>query len=190
MKKICCAISLFFLSACFGGYSPESKFYRLQSVENISPLSNKNISVGVDLPELPEYADRPQIVSFAKNGAKINIDETNRWGEDLDIMLQNVIAADLRAYLPKSNIKAKTSLLEKFKYAVNITITKFEMIENDKVYFEALWNIKSGNSLNIINKGKTALDKNIENGYDDYVAAMNDMIAQMCGQIAQSIIKY
>ena len=26
--------------------------------------------------------------------------------------------------------------------------------ENDKVYFEALWNIKSGNSLNLINKGK------------------------------------
>ena len=113
MKRVVCAISLFLVTGCFGGYSPESTFYALQTIENVTPLSQTNMLVGVDLPELPEYVDRPQIVSFSSASSELNIDETNRWGEDLDIMLQRIIAADLRAYLPKAGIKPRKSLLEK-----------------------------------------------------------------------------
>ncbi len=188
MKKIVYVICGFLLSGCFGGYSPESRFYTLQSVENVEKVSNKNISVGVDLPELPEYADRPQFVSFSVNGSKINIDELNRWGEDLDIMLQRVIAADLRSYLPNANVKANTSLLEKFRYIVDVTITKFEMIEDSEAYLEALWSIKNGSSLNILRKGKTSLNMKIEDETEGYSLAMSEMIAQMSGQIAKSLV--
>ena len=189
MKKIVCILGFFLLSGCFGGYSPESKFYTIQSIENVVKVSDKNISVGVNLPELPEYADRPQFVSFSDNGAEINIDELNRWGEDLDIMLQRVIAADLRAYLPKANIKAKTSLLEKFRYEVSVTVTKFEMVEDNEAYFEALWNIKNTGSLTIIQKGKTSLNMKIENNTDGYSKAMSEMIALMSEEIAKSLVK-
>ena len=190
MKKIVYLFSVFLLFGCFGGYSPESKFYRLQVLENITPLSNEKVSIGVDLPELPEYADRPQIVSFVKDGSEINIDETNRWGDDLDIMLQNVVASDLRAYLPKADVKAKTSLLEKFRYVIAITVTKFEMLDDNEAYFEVLWSVKSGSSLNVIYKDKISLSQKIEGGYEEYVKAINDMIAQMSKQIAERIIKH
>lgn len=187
IKNIVYVICIFLLSGCFGGYSPESRFYTLQSVENVKKVSDKNISVGVDLPELPEYADRPQFVSFSANGSKINIDELNRWGEDLDIMLQRVIAADLRLYLPNANVKAKTSLLEKFRYIVDVTITKFEMIEDSEAYLEALWSIKNGSLLNIMRKGKTSLNMKIEDETEGYSLAMSEMIALMSEQIAKSL---
>lgn len=187
IKNIVYVICVFLLSGCFGGYSPESRFYTLQSVENVKKVSDKNISVGVDLPELPEYADRPQFVSFSANGSKINIDELNRWGEDLDIMLQRVIAADLRLYLPNANVKAKTSLLEKFRYIVDVTITKFEMIEDSEAYLEALWSIKNGSLLNIMRKGKTSLNMKIEDETEGYSLAMSEMIALMSEQIAKSL---
>ena len=190
MKKIVYFFSAFLLAGCFGGYSPESKFYRLQGVENVEPISNKVISVGVDLPELPEYVDRPQMVSFADNGSEINIDEVNRWGDDLDVMLQRVVADDLRVYLPKANVKAKTSLLEKYKYVISMDITKFEMIENKEVIFEALWSVKNGSSLNVVYKGTSVFNMPIEEGYDDYVKVMSEIVALMSKQIAESLAKH
>ena len=76
IKKVVCVVSLFFMTGCFGGYSPESTFYTLQSIENVMPLSQTTLSLGVDLPELPEYADRPQIVSVSSVNSELNIDET------------------------------------------------------------------------------------------------------------------
>ena len=187
IKKIVCAICLVLISGCFGGYSPDSTFYTLKVIEKVNPISQTHMLVGVDLPELPEYADRPQIVSFVKDDAKLYIDETNRWGEDLDIMLQRVIAGDLRAYLPKSGIKPRTSLLEKYKYILNVSVVKFDLIDNE-AYFEALWTLKSGNTFNIVHKGKTSLSMSVDDDYNEYVNVMSEMISQMSKQIAQKLV--
>ena len=189
IKKVVCVVSLFFMTGCFGGYSPESTFYTLQSIENVMPLSQTTLSLGVDLPELPEYADRPQIVSVSSVNSELNIDETNRWGEDLDIMLQRVIAGDLRAYLPKGTIKPRTSLLEQYKYILNVSVVRFDMIKNNEAYLEALWSIKNGNTFDVIYKSKTTLSMPLKDGYNDYVNAMSEMVSQMCKQIAQKLIK-
>jgi uncharacterized lipoprotein YmbA len=141
----------------------------------------------VDLPELPEYVDRPQIVSVSKSNSELNIDETNRWGEDLDIMLQRIIANDLRAYLPKASIKSRTSLLEKYRYILNVSVVKFDMINDNQAYFEALWSVKSGNSFAVIYKDRVSFNMPIEDGYSGYVEAMSDMIGKMCEQIAQKV---
>ena len=45
MKKIIYLFSVILLTGCFGGYSPESKFYRIQSVEDVVPVSRKNVSI-------------------------------------------------------------------------------------------------------------------------------------------------
>ena len=182
-------VSLFFMMGCLGGYSPESTFYTLQSIENVVPLSQTTLSLGVDLPELPEYVDRPQIVSFSSVNSELNIDETNRWGEDLDIMLQRIIASDLRAYLPKAGIKPRTSLLEQYKYILNVSVIRFDMIKNNEAYLEALWSIKSGNTFNVIYKSKTTLSMPLKDGYNDYVMVMSEMVSQMCKQIVQKLIK-
>ena len=189
IKKVVCVVSLFFMTGCFGGYSPESTFYTLQSIENVMPLSQTTLSLGVDLPDLPEYADRPQIVSVSSVNSELNIDETNRWGEDLDIMLQRVIAGDLRAYLPKGTIKPRTSLLEQYKYILNVSVVRFDMIKNNEAYLEALWSIKNGNTFDVIYKSKTTLSMPLKDGYNDYVNAMSEMVSQMCKQIAQKLIK-
>ena len=189
IKKVVCVVSLFFMTGCFGGYSPESTFYTLQSIENVMPLSQTTLSLGVDLLELPEYADRPQIVSVSSVNSELNIDETNRWGEDLDIMLQRVIAGDLRAYLPKGTIKPRTSLLEQYKYILNVSVVRFDMIKNNEAYLEALWSIKNGNTFDVIYKSKTTLSMPLKDGYNDYVNAMSEMVSQMCKQIAQKLIK-
>ena len=150
IKKVVLTIGIFLLAGCFGGYSPESEFYALRTVEKVVPLGYARLSLGVDLPELPEYVDRPQIVSISEDDEKLNIDETNRWIEDLDVMLQRVVAGDLRAYLPKAAIKPRTSLLEKYKYILNLSVVKFDLVENKQAYFEALWTIKSGYTFNVI----------------------------------------
>ena len=187
MKKVVCVLSLFLLACCLGGYSPESTFYTLKSIENVEPLSQTTVSLGIDLPDLPDYADRPQIISFSKDNSELNIDETNRWGEDLDIMVQRVLAEDLRAYLPKASIKIRSSIIEKYKYILNVSIVKFDLIEDNKIYFEALWTVKSGATFNTVYKGKISLNKEIKQGYNEYVQAMSEMLGSLSEQIAKKI---
>lgn len=189
MKKVICAISLFLITGCFGGYSPESTFYTLQTIENVTPLSQTTLSLGVDLPELPEYVDRPQIVSVSSDNSELNIDETNRWSDDLDVMMQRVMASDLRAYLPKASVKPRISLLEQYKYILNVSVVRFDMVKNNEAYFEALWTIKNGSTFDVRYKGKTELNMPFKSGYDSYVKVMSEMLSQMCKQIAQKLSK-
>lgn len=189
IKSFFYIVGLFLISGCFGGYSPDSTFYVLKTVENVAPISNVNISVGVDLPELPEYVDKPQIVSFSSNNSEININETNRWGDELDVMLQRTIARNLQAYLPKSLIKSRTSLLEKYRYILSVSVVKFDMVDKDKAYFGARWNIKNGYNFKVVHKGEISLTMIIKDGYRGYANAMSQMVGQMCEQIAQNLIK-
>jgi uncharacterized lipoprotein YmbA len=188
IKKVVCAISLFLMTGCFGGYSPDSTFYTLQTIENVAPLSQKSLSLGVNLPELPEYVDKPQIVSILSVNSELNIDETNRWGEDLDIMLQRVVSNDLRAYLPKASIKPRTSLLEQYKYILNMEVVRFDMIKNTEACLDVLWSIKNGNTFDVVYRGKTSLSMPLRGGYNDYVKVMSEMVGQMSKQIAQRLV--
>lgn len=188
MRKFTAVLMLLLLGGCLGGYSPTNKFYYLQSVDvsEISVLSRKKLSIGVNDVVLPDYLDRPQIIVFDQGSPQMKIDETNRWGEAPATMIQRTLAADIAAYLPQSAVKAKISLDERFSYLVNVQIVRMDMIEGGEAVFEAWWSVYNAAGNRLLQQ-KTSLRQKTDDGFDAYVEAESRMIAAMGRDIAKAV---
>lgn len=187
MKKICIVLSVCLISACFGGYSPSSKFYNLQPVSDVAALSDSKLSIGISNIDLPEYLDKPQITVFENGTAQMGISELNRWGEPLASMIQRVVAADMSAYLPNSEVKSRTQLMEHFDYIVDVQIVRFDMIWNDRAVLEAWWYISNGQG-RIVYKQKTQLSEKIGRSFDGFAETESRLLGQMSRDISLKVV--
>lgn len=186
MKKILIVCAFCLVTACFGGYSPDSKFYNLQPIADGGAVSDKVLSIGVNEVNLPDYLDKPQIVVFEEGTPQMGISELNRWGEPLDSMVQRIVAADMSVYLPQSEIKARTLLMEHFDYIVDIQIVRFDMVWNDKAVLEAWWYISNAQG-KIVYKKKALQSEKIGRGFDDFAKAESRLLGQMSREIALKV---
>ena len=189
MKKISFIVFLLLLiTGCFGGYSEQSKFYSLQAITDVSSVSSKKMTIGINEIELPEYVDRPQIVSATKGSSEVKISETNRWSESLDTLIQRTLTADISAYLPQAVVKEKT-LNENFNATVSIQITRLDMIADDSALLEAWWYISDRNGKTLYRE-KFSETKKIKGNYDSFVLSISDLLGIMSEKIAKQVIKY
>lgn len=189
-KQIFALFMIGLLGGCLGGYSPQSRFYNLQPADaaGITVVSPRKISMGINEVELPDYLDRPQMVSFDQGKPQMNIAETDRWGEPLASMIQRTMAADLALYLPQAVVKPRSSLMEKFNFIVDVQIIRFDMIRENEAVLEAWWYISNADG-HIVYRHKTALTQKIGSGFDSFVKAESQMLTQMSREIAQAAIK-
>lgn len=186
MKRFWLLLPLILVSACVGTSMP-SKFYTLQSENSGIYVNNRFRSeVGIREVTVPDYLDKPQIVTLKANSVELNISELNRWSEPLTSMLQRIIAADLGYSLPKAVVKPRTSARENFKYLVQVEINKFDGIWNKSAELEAWWSVTNADGKTLIQK-KTSLSANLGEGYDALVKAQSRLIAELSAQIAAGI---
>ncbi len=191
MKKLSVILLTWCLAGCLGSYSPQSRFYYLPSVsENaVQVVSTKRLNIGVGSVELPDYLDRNQIVVFDALHPTMTITETERWGEPLETMIQRVIASDMSAYLPKSDIKIKSSLTERFPLIVEIEITKFDWIKDKQAVLEAWWYLKNGDGT-VLSRQKVTETQSVTGDYADFVGVAGQMFGDLSRQIAEAALKY
>ena len=189
MKKISYIIAFLLLTAgCFGGYSEASKFYTLKSITDVPAVSSKKMIIGINEIELPEYIDRPQIVSATKGSSEVKISETNRWSESLDTLIQRTITTDISAYLPQAVVKEKT-INERFNASVSVQITRLDMIADDSALLEAWWYILD-HSGKTVYREKFSETKKIKDNYDSFVLSISDLLSTLSKNIAKQVIKY
>lgn len=190
MKKIGIILGLMLVAGCLGGYSPENRFYSLQMIGNNTDkiLQTGNLSVGVKDVELPDYLDRPQIVITESSSPEVKLAEHDRWGNDLSAMMQRIVAADLSAYLPKAEVKAKTELSESFDYLLDIQIVRMDFVWNEKAVLEAWWYL-TNNDGKIIKRQKFYEEESVDKDFASFVEAESKMLGNMSYNIAQALAK-
>lgn len=174
------------LTACFGGYSPDSSFYRLTPLSEPNQVFLASKSIAVTKVGLPEYLDRPQMIMLDDNSPKIEIAEFNRWGEDLSNMIQRKIVADLSKYLPKSKIINAAEEFQPTALNVKIEIIRMDMTKQGQAILEARWYIDN-NSGKVLDSGKFTQSSDIKPTYADYAAAASNLLSEMSLVIAQAL---
>ncbi|MDE6570976.1 MAG: PqiC family protein [Alphaproteobacteria bacterium] len=102
MKKYVGLLLAGLLAAC-AGRSPESSFYTLAGVGDVTPVSQMTGTVDVARVRIPEYIDRPQIVTMS--GVNVHLAQDNRWAEGLAPMIQRKLIHNIGAYLPRATVK-------------------------------------------------------------------------------------
>ena len=188
MRKIWLFVPFLFLSACIGT-TQNSKFYYLQA-ENTTGYVNKNIkaTIGVREVNIPNYLDKPQIVTLKSGGVELNISELNRWSESLASMMQRVIANDLSYNLPNAVVKPRVSAREEFKYLVQVEIGKFEGAWDKTATLEGWWSITNPLGETLVQK-RVSISTSMGDSYDEYVNAQSKLLAELSAQIAQGFSK-
>ncbi len=187
MKKFCFVLMVLMLQGCFSS-TPNSSFYLLESEQRPLPVSNKNISVSVADIFLPDYLQKPQIVLQKSDSPELKISEFNRWGSDLEGMIQNIIIEDLQNLMPNAVVKPLT-FGTKTQYVVKINIEKMSGYFNQKAVLKGVYQILS-TSGKVIKQKDFKFERMVGKTYADYAKVQSILLSDLANKLAGDVIKY
>jgi len=179
--------ALTLLSGCSSTQS--SDFYQLN--EKVDPSLTgieKGHVIGVGPIQLPEYINRPQIVTRNSNH-QMNISEFHRWIEPLNdsisrvmvINLSNNLSSNRVYWVPRQDRQIPLNL------RVVVDIGRFDGQLDETVFFESRWSILDNKNQPVLTR--VTLIKVPVNGktYEDLVVSMNKALQNLGIEISQSI---
>lgn len=184
MKKVCMLLMSFVLCGCLGT-TPQSSFYML-TAQTEQVVSNKKLQIAIEPVKIPQFLDRPQIVTLTNNGMKLDIAETKRWAEPLSSMMQRVIVNNLASCLPNAQIRPKTFTRDKYDYIVYVDINKMDATFDKDLVLSAWWSLSDMNGKTVY-RTQTNLTEPLNDGYDALVSGQSRLLAKLSALIAQKV---
>lgn len=181
----CASLSL--LAACAD--SPSARFYVLGSfpVEAQARAWADDVAVGLGPVELPDYLDRPQIVTRSGEN-ELHLAEFDRWGESLKDNVTVVLAEDLTVLLPSQRVsiypwKRSTPI----DYQLAVRITRFDRTEGGEAVLSARWSVLARDGKELLSRESRHVERVAGDGYGDTVAAMNRALGKFGREIAAAL---
>lgn len=175
------------------GTSPAAKFYTLTPVtqqKQEMPGSGTGTvhPVAVGPVEIPEYLDRPEIVTRAEPNQLV-LSELNLWGGALKADVNRVLIENISYFLASDGIPVVTWKIGiADTQRVPVQIVRFDGMPNDNIILKARWSVigKDGKTFELVR------DSNISvpvkgGGYVSVVAAMSDALGELSKEIASGI---
>jgi hypothetical protein len=169
-----------------------TKFYSLSS--EVSPetsyrsaSADSDFSVGVGPVKIPDYLDRPQIVTRTGQN-EIRLSDFDKWAGSFETDILRVLAENLSVLLSTGHVYTYPwKSYDSFDYRVEVDVTRFEAAAGD-VLLKASWKISAGkeNTLIMMDSGSF----NEQAGGTDYaslVSAKSRALADLSRVIAASI---
>jgi uncharacterized protein len=138
------AICIVLLALLLGGCAdtPPTRFYVLSAMsDQAAPAPGKGIAIGIGPVTLPQYLNRPQIVTRI-GGNRLDFAEFDQWGGDLNDNVTRVLAANLSSLLKTDRVslypwKAEAPIDEQ----VTIDVVSFEQDVDGSSVLTAYWSI-------------------------------------------------
>lgn len=174
-----------------GCSSPDTRFYVLSDVAATTRLAagvEQDVAVGLGPVELPEYLDRPQIVTRTDQN-ELQLAEFDKWAEPLKDNVSQVLAENLRILLPSNKVvvypwKRATSI----NYQAVVKITRFDHTVDGESVLSARWSILSGDGANTLATQESRYaQRPKEASYRATVAAMNQTLERFSQDVADKI---
>ena len=179
------------LSSCMSvPNSPTPRFYMLQAVDGNQVSKKTNIAsdvvIGVGPVKIPEYQDRPQIVTQDKE-KMLKFAQFDRWGEPLDFGMKRLIGENLAVMLPE----AKFTLYPwnssvPVKYQVVVEIVQLDSNLDKDLFVVAQWLvIDAQNTKTMIIKRSEFRQPIIPQNYSGLAKTLSTACASLSSEIAQ-----
>lgn len=181
------------LAGCIGGTSAPTQFYMLDPVSPTS-LDPARVSkrpvvrVSLDPVEVPEYLNRPQIVTHLDR-AEYQLDEFHRWMEPLGDNLTRVIAENLSEMLAADGIDILSmSRPVETDYTVAVQILRLDGKRGQDMVLVARWSLfdQTDDSLSLTKRSIIQETVN-DDTFQGLVQLQNRMIESLSRAIADGI---
>ena len=180
------------LSGCLGRSQP-TKFYLLQAIPSPQTgemvTASEGVRIGIGPIQLPEYLDRPQIVTRIGENEH-QLDEFNQWAENLTFSIARVLGENLSILLSTDNIflfpwKGSTQI----DYQVKVGVIRFSGTPGGNAVLDVLWTIYKGNDAKeLLDMKKSSFSRPTGGaGYEALVSAQNKMLEDFSREIAGAI---
>ena len=169
-----------------GCASTAARFYTLDATAKAGEAPAVRCAVVVGPVSVPASVDRPQIVvQVAPN--RVDIDEFHRWATPLYDGIARVVASDLSVLLGTPDVGTALVSNSGPTYRVTIDIQRFESVQDQAVLIEALWSVR-GPAAGAVRPGHTLAREAVQGtGYEALAAAHSRALAQLSGEIAETI---
>jgi uncharacterized lipoprotein YmbA len=179
------------LSGCAS--SPTPRFYLLGSLEATSPDKKPSaeegcFSIGIGPINLPDYLDRPQIVTRGTS-IELKLAEFDRWGEPLGDNLKRVLAKNLSILLC-----VKTIAFFPWKggipidYRIEMEVLRLDGSLGGNVSLEVWWMVFSGDGKRmLVSKRSTFTEAVGGQDYKSLVGAHSRALGTLSREIAEVI---
>jgi len=184
------ATLLLLLTAC--APTTPTQFYTLSSVQ-LPPrdsIGAKTV-VGVGPVNLPEYLDRPQIVTRA-SGNRVMLADFDSWVEPINSMFVRVLVENLSLILASDNVVALPQRRPmRLDYQVEVDVSRFDADRSGRALLDARWRVFGRDGERLVQEGRsTVAVPTADPGYEAIVAALSDALGQMSAEIASAIEKH
>ncbi len=191
-------LPLVFLFACAGcASSPPTRFYQLSSMRANSADLGETKTAGrpgivmVGPVQIPDYLDRPQIVTVSGKN-RLKLAEFDRWGGSLDKDTARVLVEDMSAFLPPSRFQVTPWTFYwaplPFRYRVGVNIIRFEGAPGKTVLLKAQWVIYDKERRIRLQRESAITEEVRGNTYGSIVASMSRALADLGKEMAGSVM--
>jgi uncharacterized lipoprotein YmbA len=193
LMTVCAGLVL--LAGCSS--APATRFYTLAAVAEVPPASTKGPAPHATRPvtlvitdlRLPQYLDRPQIVTRGSDH-RLRMTEHQQWGGNLRDDMTRVLAGNLGRQLPGDRVlAAPTHIALQPDCRIEVDVQRFEREANGSVKLAARWWITRGSDGTLLASAEASFT-GAPVGEDDYemlVGAMSAVFGDLAQAIADSI---
>ncbi len=174
------------LSGCAA--SRKADFYQLEETANSALIGvEKGPVIGLGPIHLPEYINRPQIVTRSSKH-HLKISEFNRWIEPVNDSISRLLVINLSNNLNSNRVYGVPKYDRQYPLdlRVAIDIGRFDGQLGKDVFLESRWSIFDKNDQPLLTR--VSLIKSPVNGedYEALVSAMNHALQQLGKEISQA----
>jgi len=167
--------------------TPQARFYALSAA--IPPASaTSRLSLALGPVALPEYLDRPQMVTRT-GGNRLTVDEFNRWGGSLEEEISRVLALYLGRRLGAQHVYSYPSrIAADTDYRIAIEIRSFDGTLGGEVHLDVAWSLIDERSAKVVQTRQSAY-QGLTGGadYDAYAAALSALLARLGDDLAAAL---
>jgi len=179
--------------ACAGGPSAPTRFYMIDSVTPTAGSQSRDMNlpkvlVSLDPVEIPEYLNRPQIVTHL-DGAAYQLDEFNQWLEPLGENLTRVIGENLSEMLAADGIDILSmSRPAETDFNVSVQVLRLDVKPGREMVLIARWSLldRTKNTMSLTKRSviREVVD---DDSYQGIVKVQNGIIESLSREIAEGI---
>lgn len=190
------AISLVF--SCASSKTAVTHFYILDPID-FTMLSaaqmdqTTTLSIGVTSLRLPQYLERPQIVT-RRSENQLDLAEYHQWGGNLRKNMTRVLAKNLSQLLDTQEISIYPDIPQSPPdFYIELTVMKFERDPDGKVSLSAQWRLSADKDKKPLKTQFTSLDSPaVQNTSDmsETVKAMSELMGELSLIIGQEMLGF
>ena len=188
MRRLVATLAAGVAVLTMGCAAAPTRFYLLSPVGGTAAPERAAGVVAVGPVSLPDYLDRPQIVT--RDGANAaQLGAYDQWAGPLDDMLPRVLAEDLAARLPGDRVVVfPRTENPAFDHRVAVDVSRFDVDETGSAILSASWQVVApAGKKPLLVRESTVRATAASASYDDRVAALSQALGLLADDIAQGL---